>query len=393
MISLKQQRKFKNERTLTTLVDPGPTTAEAKQVTTAIDKVLAKEHTAFPKLLPRKHDFTSLVINSFHEKLMHAGVSHTLSATRREFWIPQGRSSVRRVLLKCLRCRRYQGGPYQMPATAPYPRSQIEESPPFTYTGLDYLGPLYVKVSKPSATQKVWLCLFPCLAVRAIHLEVVHDMTAEQFLFCLEDSLPHEENQDRISDNASRFKVVKSTVEEAWQLSMTSPDTQSYLAKEGINWSFTIELAPWRGGFYERLIGLVKQSLQKSIGKICLTIVQLDTVVKEVEAVINSRSTRIVSRKVTTVRLIPEQIYLLLDTILDLRKKEENISERVILESIESDISQPPLEDVDEGEAYTKKKTDAMKAVRKVLRHIVEQRLETKMKRVTVMDNAEEEDV
>ena len=42
MISLKQQRKFKNERTLTTLVDPGPTTAEAKQVTTAIDKVLAK---------------------------------------------------------------------------------------------------------------------------------------------------------------------------------------------------------------------------------------------------------------------------------------------------------------------------------------------------------------
>ncbi|PFX26630.1 hypothetical protein AWC38_SpisGene8672 [Stylophora pistillata] len=107
----------------------------------------------------------------------------------------------------------------------------------------------------------------------------------------------------------------------------------------------------------------------------------------------STNSTRIVSRKVTTVRLIPEQIYLLLDTILDLRKKEENISERVILESIESDISQPPLEDVDEGEAYTKKKTDAMKAVRKVLRHIVEQRLETKMKRVTVMDNAEEEDV
>lgn len=113
------------------------------------------EHTAFPKLLPKNHDFTSLVINSFHEKLMHAGVSHTLAATRREFWIPQGRSSVRRVLLKCLRCRRYQGGPYRMPAMAPYPRSRIEESPPFTYTGLDYLGPLYVKVSQPSATQKV----------------------------------------------------------------------------------------------------------------------------------------------------------------------------------------------------------------------------------------------
>lgn len=42
-----------------------------------------------------------------------------------------------------------------MPALA-YPRLRMEEFLPFTYTGLDYLGPLYVKVSQPSATQKVW---------------------------------------------------------------------------------------------------------------------------------------------------------------------------------------------------------------------------------------------
>ena len=177
-----------------------------------------------------------------------------------------------------------------MPAMAPYPRSRIEESPPITYTGLDYLGPLYVKVSQPSATQKVWLCLFTCLAVRAIHLEVVHDMTAEQFLLCLRRFIATRGKPKQIiSDNASQFKVVKSTVEDAWELSTTSPDTQSYLANEGIKWSFTIKLAPWMGGFYERLIGLVKQSLRKSIGKICLTMVQLETVVKEVEAVVNSR--------------------------------------------------------------------------------------------------------
>lgn len=104
-----------------------------------------------------------------------------------------------------------------MPAMAPYPRSRIEESPPFTYTGLDYLGPLYVKVSQPSATQKVWLCLFTCLAVRAIHLEVVHDMTAEQFLFRLRRFIATRgKPRQIISDNASQFKVVKSTVQEAW---------------------------------------------------------------------------------------------------------------------------------------------------------------------------------
>ena len=58
------------------------------------------EHTVFPNLLPRNHVFTSLVIKSFHEKMMYAGVSHTLAAIRREFWIPQGRSSVRRVVPK-----------------------------------------------------------------------------------------------------------------------------------------------------------------------------------------------------------------------------------------------------------------------------------------------------
>ena len=61
------------------------------------------ESTVFPKLLPKNHAFTSLIINSFHEKLMHAGVSHTLSAIRREFWFPQGRATVRKVLLNCRR--------------------------------------------------------------------------------------------------------------------------------------------------------------------------------------------------------------------------------------------------------------------------------------------------
>ena len=115
-------------------------------------------------------------------------------------------------------------------------------------------------------------------------------MTAEQFLLCLRRFIATRGKPKQIiSDNASQFKVVKSTVEKAWHLSTTSPDTQSHLAKEGIKCSFIIELAPWMGGFYERLIGLVKQSLRKSIGKTCITMVQLETVVKEVEAVVNSR--------------------------------------------------------------------------------------------------------
>ena len=43
------------------------------------------------------------------------------------------------------------------------------------------------------------------------------------------------------------------------------------------------------GGFYERLVGLVKPSLRKSIGKISLNIVQLETILTAVEIAVNSR--------------------------------------------------------------------------------------------------------
>lgn len=115
-------------------------------------------------------------------------------------------------------------------------------------------------------------------------------MSAEQFLWCLRRFVARRgKPKQTISDNAPQFKLVKSTVDEAWQLSTTSPDTQSYLANEGIKWSFIIELAPWMGGFYERLVGLVKPSLRKSIGKISLNIVQLETILTAVEMAVNSR--------------------------------------------------------------------------------------------------------
>ena len=175
-----------------------------------------------------------------------------------------------------------------MPSMAPYPSQRIEESSPFSYTGLDYLGPLYVKVG--TETSKIWVCLFTCLAVRAIHLEIIRDMTANQFLLCLRRLIARcGKPKLIISDNAPQFKLTKSALDVAWQSATTHPDTQSYLANKEIKWKFIVELAPWMGGFYECLMGLVKQSLRKSIRKICLNFDQCQTVLTEVEAVLNSR--------------------------------------------------------------------------------------------------------
>ena len=70
---------------------------------------------------------------------------------------------------------------------------------------------------------------------------------------------------------------------------MTHNDVTTYVANERIKWKFIVELAPWMGGFYERLVGLVKRTLRKAIGKMKLTNDQLQTVLKEAEAIVNSR--------------------------------------------------------------------------------------------------------
>jgi len=91
------------------------------------------------------------------------------------------------------------------------------------------------------------------------------------------------------SDNAGQFKLAKSTLELAWENVVKSPEVESDVSEIGIKWSFIIELSPWMGGFYERLVGSSKIALKKSIGKRCLTSLQLQTFLTETEAVLNSR--------------------------------------------------------------------------------------------------------
>ena len=60
----------------------------------------------------------------------------------------------------------------------------------------------------------------------------------------------------------------------------------SFYSNEGITWKYTTAMAPWQGGFYERLVGLVKQGLRKEIGRKLLS---WDKLITEVEAIINTR--------------------------------------------------------------------------------------------------------
>lgn len=163
-----------------------------------------------------------------------------------------------------------------MPPVAPLPKERVTMSKPFTYTGVDYLGPIYIRTE--GEMEKRWACLYTCLAVRAVHLEVVTNLTAEECLLAMRRFIATRGTPEMIlSDNATCFKLTAEVMEE------------QFCIKNKIKWKFIVELAPWFGGVYERLIGLVKHCLKRTIDKHILNEGQLRTIVKEIEAVLNCR--------------------------------------------------------------------------------------------------------
>ena len=79
------------------------------------DNVNLTESVKYPKLLHKSEHYTRLVIEDYHSKLLQSGVSQTLACTRREYWIPHGRSQVKKILNQCRVCHHNEGNPLRFP--------------------------------------------------------------------------------------------------------------------------------------------------------------------------------------------------------------------------------------------------------------------------------------
>ena len=87
-----------------------------------------------------------------------------------------------------------------------------------------------------------------------------------------------------ISDSAQQFKAVQTVLTKTLYLMRES----MILTKQDIKWKFILELAPWMGGFYGRLVGVTERALRNTLGSKLLTQRQLVTSLTKVEAVITS---------------------------------------------------------------------------------------------------------
>ena len=200
-----------------------------------------------PVLIPKYSSLARLIITKVHEQVFHYGTESTLAKLFQRYLIPSSRAQVKRICHNCVKCRRDHGPAYKLPDPAPLPADRIRESYPFEVTGIDYTGTIPVRVKE--GEDSVYILLFTCGVTRAIHLEVVENMTSGAFIdairrFTSRRSIP----RVIYSDNASTFVSASNILTQFFK----QPEVAMELANLRITWKFIPKRAPWYGGWWER---------------------------------------------------------------------------------------------------------------------------------------------
>uniref|UniRef100_A0AC34G049 Integrase catalytic domain-containing protein n=1 Tax=Panagrolaimus sp. ES5 TaxID=591445 RepID=A0AC34G049_9BILA len=242
------------------------------------------EELANPLFLPDCPESKLLILQQ-HQQVMHGGPKTTLAKIRQKFWVPKGLQVVKKVLAKCRACVRYKARPYSLPMMPNLPSSRVNKCAPFEYCGIDAAGPWAVK----GGDQKRWIVLITCFATRAVCLELLEDMSAKG---CINAIIRFMGNFNTpkifLSDHGSNFKAA-STLLKAWKKVLHDPELVDFTANHQIEWQFITERSPWKGGLYERLIGIMKNCLKFAIGRRKIADDEFHTVVKQVQGIMNSR--------------------------------------------------------------------------------------------------------
>ena len=229
----------------------------------------------FPILLRNDSHFTQLVILKVHEEHYHFGINSTLAFIRYNYWIVRGRQTVKNFWKNCVICKIVQGK--TAPETPKLPEFKVSCNHPFENVSIDYVGSLYFKENADNCVRmsKCYVLPFTCSATRAVYLELTPDVGVHSLILAMRRFISRNRTPKLfISDNSKSFK---------------SEDIKSYLRKVNINWKFILEKSPWWGGFYERLIGVMKNLLKKAMGRARLTYDEILTILIEIESIINSR--------------------------------------------------------------------------------------------------------
>ncbi|XP_038116630.1 uncharacterized protein LOC119768912 [Culex quinquefasciatus] len=216
------------------------------------------ENFKHPIIIPGNHHFSKLLADCLHLRLFHAGTQLMLATMRQKFWPLRGRDLCRQTTHQCKDC--FKAKPQllqQFMGQLPTPRTIAAR--PFTNTGVDYFGPVYIRQGYRRGPVKAYVAVFVCFGTKAVHLELVSDLSTAKFLQALRR---HEKHHEHIQHECSQ---------------------------EGINWHFIPPGAPHFGGLWEAAVKSAKKHLLRVVGQSSISHEDYITLLAQVEACLNSR--------------------------------------------------------------------------------------------------------
>ena len=248
-----------------------------------------------PLIIPGKCHIAILLVRHFHVSVRHQGRHFTHGALRAGgFWIQGAKRLINNIIHKCVNCCKLRGNQATQ-QMADLPAERLTTDPPFTNVGLDVFGPWYVVARRTrggQANSKRWAILFTCMAVRAIHIEIIDEMDASTTINALRRFLAIRGPVRKFrSDNGTNFTGCCNLLGQV----MPEKDVdyvKKVLIDEGCTWEFNPPHSSHMGGVWERMIGVVRRildSMFRDLGPTQLTHDVLVTLMAEVSAIVNAR--------------------------------------------------------------------------------------------------------
>lgn len=241
-----------------------------------------------PILLTKGSHLSLLIVRHWHLVTCHSGPRVITALISRQFWIMSVRVVIRKVIGCCNKCVRAIARTPN-PVMADLPAARVQACRPFGRVGIDYAGPLPMRecrLRKPRV-YKAYIAIFVCMSMKAVHLEVVMDLSTDAFLaafdrFVSRRGLP----QDIYSDCGTNFVGASKQLRNL----VNHPDNQHIISSHSVcSWHFNPPSAPHFGGLWEAAVRSTKRLLVRVMGCHKPTLEELTTVLCRIEAVLNSR--------------------------------------------------------------------------------------------------------
>jgi hypothetical protein len=242
-----------------------------------------------PIILPKYGHITTLIIRHHHEKVLHQGRGMTINELRSNgYWIIGCSHVVSSLIYKCVICRKLRGR-NQDQKMANLPVDRLQPVPPFTYCGMDCFGPFYVKEGRKEL--KKYGLLLTCMTCRAIHLEMLDDMSTDALINGIRCfvALRGPVRQIRC-DHGSNFIGAERALQEAFK-EIREDDVRKFLAKNHCDFVMNSPASSHMGGVWERQIRTTRSILNTLLNhhKARLDSSSLRTFLYEAMAIVNSR--------------------------------------------------------------------------------------------------------